>query len=1323
MAKYDYIVEGAKKTSGKYDYIVEGAKKEERAAPFVGQFPEQVSTMKPEEITDRKAREAYYKTIPQPESLSTATNAGADAYHDAVRIVNATDKGMQAIDNILSGKINVGFNAPLAIARASYEGLKGGVEKGIESVEAFKKGEVGLGAAKAVNAAVGTVFAGLTPFAPVLQGFTAVSQLGEQIAPEITQAVMQPVTSIVKPETELGKELTGIGDVASQFVLAYGAKGGKKLYSALKEKYGTKIPEPIIEQVKSGADENTIREALETPKIQKPLIPEENVQSSPEKPITEQNVLKTEEIKKPTNEQLFENGRPGVMTDEGEFILGTDHGNALNRAEDLGYKVTGDLGQRAGWKLNDKIYFDKDLRQENIKQPQEGIEAPKVDETIPVTDKGMYEGKGKGAEGTPLFEQPKVDKGQLELGKSFDEILDETTKTVESKELLRKQKEVVESDKLSSSIPGGNIINKILAKKEPQKIVSSGDTKFDNQFIPRQEGGLDSKTRRATEFLGTLKDAFTYLSKVKNDPNISPEMFNEIKLEVSILKDDISQKLKSKVDKVSYAIFGDLPNIEIDQLNLGKYAGAKRLEAVYNNPEMLAQQGKLGYTKEGIGKIVKNLDEKLSPQVKESYDRMNNILGKYGEELVTEGLIEKTQDNYFPFRVLDFIDNFALGKGRLGKIEPGSSKKFSGTEKPYDIDALNILREYTIQNEKARAFNKAEKNLLQKFNQPDKVLGDGTPTKGYSEYYFDPKRNYFKAYAFGKKAMEELLSGNLPDDMAGAVKEILAVGAKRGERYIIPDGLSKTLNDFYGEIVHKNIPVLGSMTSWWKRNMTSRLGIFTAQFHARNMRSDLARIANNYPKSLAYKEFGDLLQSKLNLTQRGWVHFIETVGGKKITDLSRAVVKKEKFPIEQLDGVYKEAVEQGELFGLLGTEAYAVSERMLKNTFTKEGIRKRVGEVKEGMGLSKALDKFDQVSTAREAIPRFQLYAYLRLVEGQTRAKAHAEVGKTLINYNEFTPFEKTWMSGFAYPFWSWRKGNIETTTRSLKEGTTAQRTRIIGSIAASSLLPTIWNYWIDPGAEEKLQNDKSKRYIADNLHINTGLKDGNGNPIYIYDQTWSDDITRFTNIQGLIDKGIKINADQLGVGQAILDYGLETVGTDVSDIIQEVNPNIKMPFEVVANKGFYYGYPIYKDGDNNLEKLGKIALYGAKTENRNLSTFINLFVGQQDPTMKGLRISGLPTTSTNLNRSETNLELFTNAIFKERLQEITDQTKTVKELKEKALQSTDPEDKKKYREAHEALVIMRKNSPAYREKLKIDREKQRKQNEVLGEKPKIEIY
>jgi len=1190
------------------------------------QMPEQIITEKKSNIPladiplTEKEREIG-KNILQPESLSKV-NPSAQAFYDAKAIVNQTDALIKGMDDVLSGKVNIGFNAPLAIGRGIEEGIESGIQKYGEAVKSFSEGNYVTGGLEALNATAATVFSAIATGNPVLQAYFAGMQIASNFAPSEVQAIGSPITSLMKPTSKLGQAVTETADtIFNLLVLGYGTKLGK----AVIKRYGgiENVPKPVIEHAQELAK-------------QKPQEPAKPIEQPIEKPV---ETVKPEQVRETP-----------IVESKTDLPLKTD---------------------------------------------------------TPVETK---------VEAT--------DKGQLELGKSFDDILDATAKIVGEKELLRKQKEVVESDRLSSSIPGGNLISKILTKKEPQKIVSSGNTKFDNQFIPREDGGLSSSTKRATEFLRTVKDAFTYLSKVKNDPNISPEMFNEIKLEVSILKDDISQKLKSKVDKVSYAIFGDMPNIEIDQLNLGKYAGAKRLEAIYNNPEMSAQQGKLGYTKENIGQVVKNLDKNLSPQVKESYDRMRNILDKYGEELVSEGLIEKAQDNYFPFRVLDFIDQFALGRGRLGKIEPGSSKKFGGTEKPYDIDALSVLREYTIQNEKARAFNKAEKNLLQKFNQPEKVTEEGTPLKGYSEYYFDPKRNYFKAYAFGKKAMEDLLSGNLPDDMSSAVKEILAVGKKKGERYIIPDGLSKTLNDFYGEIVHKNIPVLGSMTTWWKRNMTSRLGIFTAQFHARNMRSDLARIANNYPKSLAYKEFGDFLQSKLNLTQRGWIHFIETVGGKKITDLSRAVVSKEKFSPEKLTEIYKEAVEQGELFGLLGTEAYTVSERSLKNTFTKEGIRKRVGEVKEGMGLTKALDKFDQVSTAREAIPRFQLYAYLRLVEKQTRAKAHAEVGKTLINYNEFTPFEKTWMSGFAYPFWSWRKGNIETTARSLKEGTTAQRTRIVGSIAASSLLPTLWNYWTDPEAEEKLQNDKSKRYIADNLHINTGLKDGNGNPIYIYDQTWSDDITRFTNIQGLIDKGIKINADQLGVGQAILDYGLETVGTDVNDIVQEVNPNIKMPFEVVANKGFYYGYPIYKEGDNNLEKLGKIALYGAKTENRNLSTFINLFVGQQDPTMKGLRISGLPITSTNLNKSETNLELFTNAIFKERLKEITDQTKTVKELKAKALQSGDPEDKKKYNEANQALVIMRKNSPAYKEKLKLDRKKQKEQDEILGKKKtKIKIY
>jgi len=54
--------------------------------------------------------------------------------------------------------------------------------------------------------------------------------------------------------------------------------------------------------------------------------------------------------------------KPGVMTKDGKFIVGWDHGDALNRAEDLGYTFNRQqLGQASGWRYKNEIVLDKDL--------------------------------------------------------------------------------------------------------------------------------------------------------------------------------------------------------------------------------------------------------------------------------------------------------------------------------------------------------------------------------------------------------------------------------------------------------------------------------------------------------------------------------------------------------------------------------------------------------------------------------------------------------------------------------------------------------------------------------------------------------------------------------------------------------------------------------------------------------------------------------------------------------------------------------------------------------------------------------------------------
>lgn len=58
--------------------------------------------------------------------------------------------------------------------------------------------------------------------------------------------------------------------------------------------------------------------------------------------------------------------KPGIATEDGHFITGHDHGDALNRAMDEGHPVAGpeELGQRSGWKIGNTTVFTKDLQDE-----------------------------------------------------------------------------------------------------------------------------------------------------------------------------------------------------------------------------------------------------------------------------------------------------------------------------------------------------------------------------------------------------------------------------------------------------------------------------------------------------------------------------------------------------------------------------------------------------------------------------------------------------------------------------------------------------------------------------------------------------------------------------------------------------------------------------------------------------------------------------------------------------------------------------------------------------------------------------------------------
>ena len=366
------------------------------------QMPEQIITEKKSNIPladiplTEKEREIG-KNILQPESLSKV-NPSAQAFYDAKAIVNQTDALIKGMDDVLSGKVNIGFNAPLAIGRGIEEGIESGIQKYGEAVKSFSEGNYVTGGLEALNATAATVFSAIATGNPVLQAYFAGMQIASNFAPSEVQAIGSPITSLMKPTSKLGQAVTETADtIFNLLVLGYGTKLGK----AVIKRYGgiENVPKPVIEHAQELAK-------------QKPQEPAKPIEQPIEKPV---ETVKPEQVRETP-----------IVESKTDLPLKTD---------------------------------------------------------TPVETK---------VEAT--------DKGQLELGKSFDDILDATAKIVGEKELLRKQKEVVESDRLSSSIPGGNLISKILTKKEPQKVVSSGNEKFDNQFIPREDGGLSSGTKRERNF-------------------------------------------------------------------------------------------------------------------------------------------------------------------------------------------------------------------------------------------------------------------------------------------------------------------------------------------------------------------------------------------------------------------------------------------------------------------------------------------------------------------------------------------------------------------------------------------------------------------------------------------------------------------------------------------------------------------------------------------------------------------------------------------------------------------------------------------------------
>jgi hypothetical protein len=975
-----------------------------------------------------------------------------------------------------------------------------------------------------------------------------------------------------------------------------------------------------------------------------------------------------------------------------------------------------------------KVEFESGKSSLVTKQDVDTIVEPKNDKIKNVTY-GNVEFNKQGGIKPETFKKIETKKP-----KNFSEIVNDKSNEILESEKTRMQKESLGSGELKSTfIPFSSLIDKLTNSNSNiprNEIASSGNEKIDRRFITNTPTWREKRLENARHISGLVKEKLQFLHDVKSDPTLRKMKVKDIEgkessaidylsTEVDILKQKLTAGVKDTTRKTLYSIFGDMnkENLEKGIYNVGKYAGIKRLKAItedISSESGVREKILKEYSKEEINKALTELEKNLTPEEKRSYERMNELLSTYGEELVSEGLIEKTTTDYFPFRVIDFIDKVGSMNTRRGmfrKETPQSSLKFTGGSAKHavNIDVMQVLSDYFRQNERAKAINEFEKTVLQKFHNPDMKGKDG-----WTEYEFNPKRGYIKLYSAIEKIMRDA-AVDLPKDVKNEIGRIFFGG---GKNYTVPEGLSKQLSNLYTGLLPSQVPIIGEITRQFKKQMVSRIGLFNLIFQARNMRTDMKKVINNNPASFSsLPQTEKFLFKKMNLLQQGYLHFIDLASFNKITKQVGRIDRKARgidIKPEQMESAYKEFEESG-LGGRLTTEAYEITDKDFNRKFLMQGLKQNLSEFSEGRGISGFLEGFDKTMQMRETILRFNQYVYDRHIKGLSKAEAHENVARTFINYNHFTEFENKWLRNLFIPFYSWAKGNPEMTYESFAKGNRNTKARILAGLLLPAVGGAIWNRIVAPEDEEKLNNDPNKRYIAENFHFATNWFDKNGNRIYIFDQSWEDDITNYVNLTGAIDQATKLKQGTVNLGDATANYMWDTFHGNVKTGLNYISPVVKAPFEITMNKNIYSGYPIWKEDDESYNKMIKLAMYEGFAFDRNASTIRNLFVGKQDWSMKGMRLSGLPVTSIGLEKSPSNFELMNKEIFKERIQEITDFEKERDKLKEKVLKEPTKENRYLYNKANEKLTKMRKDSDAYQEHLDELREKREQEEKALG--------
>ncbi|MBY0451233.1 MAG: ParB/RepB/Spo0J family partition protein [Cyanobacteria bacterium] len=596
----------------------------------------------------------------------------------------------------------------------------------------------------------------------------------------------------------------------------------------------------------------------------------------------------------------------------------------------------------------------------------------------------------------------------------------------------------------------------------------------------------------------------------------------------------------------------------------------------------------LAETEQGLKALTEHV--RKNPDVRKAVVHVRQLLNEVGDELVKAGILETRRKQYFPHQVLEYLQETYGLPVHVKYPKRGYTLKAEGSTKAIETDLLKALEGHLKAISRHNTIEDFLNRTLREYAVPNWKKGQKLP-EGFVEFQPRTARRYFEAYAIPEQAvmnatMETLMREASMDNQSpkvsvalDKVRKVLAVG-KEPPSYAVPEEVARYLQELYNpKSLEGNNDLLTRITRSWKGFVTGNpiniLGL--TAYNIKNAIGDLDVAWRDDPgirkyigrarREIIAARKGDPTQEFLTAEEWGTIgagyyksefgfegdfHFQRRFGEKSLVD---------KIPGSKL---LAKATEQP---------------RKLGNWYKNTAIN---------------------LQNEREDILRYAKFLK-DMDKGLAPWQAHIENGKTFINYNHLTDFEKRVFRDALLPFYTFYKYNLMNWTGALtgQKGTGVFKRSLV-SAAAIPLGASIWNNLYYKDVEKEIQENKGERYIAEIPHIITPFKDSRGNHYILTLPTASSQALQFYGLSRLPQRFVNALStgnltDELK-GQ-ISDIFARSGGkgslplpAPVVETAELTNPFIKEIGEQTFNRDLYLDRPIRREGDEVPESEKQLA-------------------------------------------------------------------------------------------------------------------------------------